>query len=239
MITFEDRDLVDLMEMVLRFTNADLYKSHLSARLQVVLQADNYTGLMSGLDGNDVRLAPTRYRQSLGGVSYIGKPTKVDMRQRHGRKMFSGFAFDVIPRDYTSYMEMKNIRYTGNVASVFSGNTRIGGTESYFFDPSPRPSSGIYYRHLVGPPTAPNWENSRVITNYATEDESVAGPRVSLYSMWKDIRNEHGEPFLMKLIAGEKNVPPRDITGLRYWGLFNAENQAGYFFDDLEQGTIA
>lgn len=239
MFGFDLSSLDSLDEMLTRLSNADFHKSHLSARLQTVIQADNYNGVLSGYDGNDRRLIPTKYRASLGGVVSIGKPKQVNVQKRRGTGFFTAFVRDEIPRDYQSYMYTKNLAFSGNVAKVFGGGSSIGGVMSTFFDPTPRPSDHELYRHLVGPPTAPNWDQSRVITNYQTIDRSVAGSRVEVESFWSDIRNERGESFLPQLFYGGRGAPPRDLTGIRYWGLHNATVQAAYFFDDLEDGTVA
>ena len=239
MFGFDFSMLDSFHEMLDRVSNADFHKHHLSARLQVVLQADNYNGVLSGTDGKGMKLIPTKYRSSLGGVAFIGKPKYAPIQYRRSSNYFLGSVKDEIPRDYQTYMYNKNLMFTGNAAKTFGGGSTIGGVSSTFFRPAPQPSDHDLYRGLVGPPTAPSWDQSRVITNYHTYDISGAGRRVAVESAWSDIRNEKGENFLPQLFYGKNGVPPRDLTGIRYWGLYNASNQAAYFFDDLEDGTIA
>jgi len=227
---------MDLLEASLdRLSRMDQYSMDLSSRFQLVLQEDNRVGILMGLDGASTKLAPTKYRNSGRGDNTVGmKPAKAK-KTASGR---SFFFFSEIPREHHAYAAQVNLS-AQVMPSMYGGAMAVGNYKSNFYDPSPKNSDYDMYRGADGPPTAPFWEQSRVITNYVSYDAGTRGPDVRVMSQWEGISNERNEGFLPELFYGKGRIPPRDLTGLRYWGKYNAELQMAYFFQDLDEGVLA
>ncbi len=234
------QSLDELINIVDCFTRADQYAMSLSARLQLVMLEDNRVGILNGTDGRGNPLTPTKYRYSSSGVSKTGqhgqyRVTKQVNTQKNTFRIF--FNFSEIPRDYQSYAAQTNLT-AQSTTSLYIGANAVGSYRSQFFNPNPVDADFSLYRNFTGPPTAPNWEESRVISNYVSHD-MTAGPSVNVFSQWEDVRNKDGYSFLSDLFHGGGKYPPRDLTGIRPWGLHNAEIQASYFLQDLEEGIFA
>lgn len=241
MITATLTDLDVFAMAVDRLSRMHQYADELSGRLQLVLQEDNRVGVLNGIMGgrSGSMLLPTKYRVS----------TKVDrfgssgMFRKQQVTLASGsphtrIVYSYIPRDYKSHMYAVSLQPTAG--SVLYGSSRLfGSLRSTFFDPQPKDSDPDLYTGLDGPPLAPNWEQSRVISNYKTYDQTVqGGSDVAVVSQWEDITNEKGESFLMDHFTGRGKTPKRDLRGLRLWGYANAEVQTAYFVADLEEGVV-
>jgi|688.fasta_scaffold38864_3 hypothetical protein len=219
-----------------RLARMDQYAMDLSSRLQLVLLEDNRVGVLNGTDGYSSKLAPTKYRYSGSGVNPLGKNGITQRKQAASGRSF--FFFSEIPRDHHSYAAQVNLG-AQTMPMMYGGAMAVGSYKSNFYEPSPKNSDYDLYRGMDGPPTAPNWEQSRVIANYVSHDVGSRGPSVQVSSQWEGVTNERGEAFLTNLFYGQGRIPPRDLTGLRYWGRHNAEVQTGYFLQDLDEGILA
>lgn len=233
--------LDELMAAVDRLSHLDFYSHSLSSRLQLTAIEDNRVGVLNGKDGQSFTLVPTNdnYRISSGGVNIYGPHgmlrTKKVVNQKNVGRIF--FFFSEIPRDHHAYAAQTNL--SGQTMPViYGGATAVGSYRSVFYNPNPVNADKSSYASLTGPPTAPNWEESRVIANYVSYDET-RGPDVMISTQWENIYNDKGEFFLGKLFFGSGGTPARDLTGIRAWGLHNAEIQASYFLQDVEEGVVA
>lgn len=80
--------------------------------------------------------------------------------------------------------------------------------------------SSLEYRRSVGPPLAPRFQFSRVITNLLIGYFEEGQGRASVWGYWDEVVNKKGEKFLhyhfngLKLRNG-RTLPPRDLRGVR------------------------
>lgn len=229
-------DLDQLEASFERLARMDQYIMDLSSRLQLVLLEDNRVGVLNGTDGWSTKLAPTKYRYSGSGVNPLGKNGNRARKTTASGRSF--FFFSEIPRDHHSYAAQVNLG-AQTMPIMYGGAMAVGQYKSNFYDPSSKNSDYDLYRGMDGPPTAPNWEQSRVITNYVSHDVGTSGAMVQVGSQWEGVTNERGEAFLPKLFFGQGRIPARDLTGIRSWGLHNAQVQTGYFLQDLDEGVLA
>lgn len=166
-----------------------------------VLLEDNRRGVMMGVDGEGRRMKPTTYRKSLRQTS-AGEA---------GDEFFNaqGEAF--------SNMEGEKEFYFANM----TGNEGIG------FKPGPSGNmSRKEYRKATGPPLAPRGPASRVISNYTVEPlTSATGNTVGVEGGWDDVVSEKGFEFLPVHFNGGKNIPRRNLVGLRAWGKAQARKE--------------
>lgn len=241
MLTLQpSQSLDEFLKMIDCFVRADQYSQSLSARLQLVLLEDNRVGVLNGIDGKDNTLAPTKYRYSSGGVVKNGphgmlRTKQVTNPQTNTARIF--FNYSEIPRDHESYAAQTNLRVQ-SMPVFYTGYYAVGSYRSQFYNPSNVDADKSVYAQFTGPPTAPRWEESRVIANYQSHDMTL-GPNISVMSEWDSVRNDKGLNFLPELFYGKGRAPARDLTGIRQWGLHNAEVQASYFLQDLEECTLA
>lgn len=244
MIDIQMPDLDAFMLAVGRLSRMHMYADELSGRLQLVLQEDNRVGVLNARTGgmSTAAVIPTKYRVSSGGVDKYGPSGMYRVRrvQSPGSSSRStSISYSMIPRDYKGHAGAVGIH--ANMGTTLYGSARLfGSTQSTFFDPSPRPSDPSSYEHLDGPPLAPNWERSRIISNYKTYDMTSPGTStVEVVSQWEDITNDKGQPFMMEHFTGASNSPRRDMRGLRPWGHANMQAQVLFFVADVEEGVVA
>jgi hypothetical protein len=174
-----------------------------------VLVEDNRRGVMQGIDGDGKRMKPTKYRKSL--------------RQTDDGQ--AGDAFFNAQGEEFSNME-------GEREFFFSNQT--GGPGVGF---KPGPSANLKnreYRKMTGPPLAPRGPASRVISNYTVEPlTSNNGNTVGVEGGWDDVVSDKGFEFLPVHFQGfgsqnpvfassisgpNRNMPRRNLVGLRAWG---------------------
>jgi len=229
-------DLDQLEASLDRLARMDQYMMDLSSRLQLVLLEDNRVGVLNGTDSYSSKMAPTTYRYSGSGVNPLSKNGMLQQKKTASGRSF--FAPSEIPRDHHSYVAQVNLG-AQTMPMMYGGAMAVGSYKSNFYEPSPKNSDYDLYRGLDGPPTAPNWEQSRVIANYVSYDAGSSGSCVSVTSQWEGVTNERGEAFLTNLFYGQGRIPPRNLMGIRYWGQHNAEIQTGYFLQDLDEGILA
>lgn len=239
-VTLPDLDAFALA--VDRLARMHQFSDELSGRLQLVLQEDNRVGILNNRTGGygATTVIPTKYRVSSGGVDKYGPSGMYRKRTTKGPSgtTRTSISYSLIPRDYRSHSHAVSLQ--SNMGGTLYGTTRIfGSMQSTFYDPTPKDSNPDLYEMLDGPPLAPNWEQSRIISNYKTYDMTTSGTsRVETVSQWEDITNEKGESFMMDHFVGRGKAPKRDMRGLRPWGYANAEAQVLYFVADLEEGVV-
>ncbi len=178
------------------------YVGPLIAAWTAVLIEDNRRGVMMGVDGEGRRMKPTKYRTSLRQTS-AGEA---------GDEFFNaqGEAFSNIEGEQEFYF-----------ANLTGQNDVIG------FKPGPSGNmSRKEYRKATGPPLAPRGPASRVISNYTVEPlASATGNTVGVEGGWDDVVSEKGFEFLPVHFNGGKNIPRRNLVGLRAWGKAQARKE--------------
>lgn len=178
------------------------YVGPLIAAWTAVLIEDNRRGVMMGVDGEGRRMKPTTYRKSLRQTA-AGEA---------GDQFFNaqGEAFSNIEGEQEFYF-----------ANLTGQNDVIG------FKSGPSGNmSRKEYRKATGPPLAPRGPASRVISNYTVEPlTSATGNTVGVEGGWDDVVSEKGFEFLPVHFNGGKNIPRRNLVGLRAWGKAQARKE--------------
>lgn len=182
-----------------RLETLNYFASDLVERWADVLAEDNRRGVLMGTDKDDRPVMPTSYRRSFT-QSVRGRAGQVD--------------------------EVK-----GRLVNFNSG---VG--------PGFKPGAGWNlttkeYQEQSGPPLAPFGEASRIISNYLIK-EVQNGVTIGVEGGWDDVVNAKGVEFLPFHFAGTgmhkggayatfakrkgvgrgKNLPRRNMAGLRAWG---------------------
>jgi len=192
-----------------RLSTLDHYAGDLIGRWAAVLIEDNRRGVLAGLDRHDRQVIPTNYRNSFVQAGR-DKPTTVQ--------------------------EVK-----GWLVNV-SGGPGPGFKPGAGWDLTKKE-----YREQSGPPLAPRGMASRIISNYtvAPMHQPGAGGMVGVEGGWDDVLNDRGEEFLQYHFDGTgmhrggayaswtkrrgvgrgKNMPRRDMAGLRKWGKDQAKKE--------------
>jgi hypothetical protein len=80
--------------------------------------------------------------------------------------------------------------------------------------------SSVEYRRSTGPPLAPRYQFSRVITNLLIGYFEEGQGRASVWGYWDEVVNVKGEKFLHYHFNGltlrnGRQLPPRDLRGVR------------------------
>jgi hypothetical protein len=80
--------------------------------------------------------------------------------------------------------------------------------------------TSVEYRRSAGPPLAPRYQFSRVITNLLIGYFEEGKGRASIWGYWDEVVNTKGEKFLHYHFDGLKlrngvTLPPRDLRGVR------------------------
>lgn len=203
-----------VFEMASRLETIEMYVGPLLEAWTKVLIEDNRRGVMMGIDGDGQPMKPTKYRLSLTQTG-AGKA---------GDKFFNfqGQAFENI--------EGPNEFYFANL----SGSDGIG------YKPGPPGNlKTSEYRKMTGPPLAPRGPASRVISNYVVQ--VMAGSNmVGVEGGWNDVVSARGVEFLPFHFAGygsqndlfasslagpNRNLPRRNLVGLRQWGKTQARKE--------------
>ena len=182
-----------------------------------VLIEDNRRGVMQGIDGDGKRMKPTKYRKSLRQTS-AGE---------------SGDMFFNAQGEAFSNVE---------TPQGFSFANLTGQNDSPGFKPGPSANlKNREYRKLTGPPLAPRGPASRVISNYTVEPlTSNNGNTVGVEGGWEDVVSDKGFEFLPVHFQGfgsqnpvfassisgpNRNMPRRNLVGLRAWGKAQARKE--------------
>lgn len=171
-----------------------------------VLIEDNRKGVLAGLDKDDQPVQRTSYRRSFTQASY-DRPT-----------------------------------YVKTVMNPFGGDdwkVNVSGGHEPGYKPGPSHNlTTKQYQAQSGPPLAPRGMASRIISNYTIAPIFASGGHYGVEGGWDDVLNKAGKPFLpahfegtganrggnsvnwhpMKGVGRGKNLPRRNMSGLRNWG---------------------
>lgn len=174
-----------------------------------VLIEDNRRGVMQGIDGNGRRMQPTTYRKSL-------------------RQTSAGEAGDM-------FFNAQGEAFSNVEGAQEFHFANLTGQAGVGFKPGPGGNlTQKEYRKMSGPPLAPRGPASRVISNYTVEPLTQnGGNTVGVEGGWDDVVSEKGVEFLpfhfkgvgsqnpvfASSISGpNRNLPRRNLVGLRAWG---------------------
>jgi hypothetical protein len=97
------------------------------------------------------------------------------------------------------------------------------------------------YKKLDGPPLAPRYDKSRVITNLKVGYQQVDARTWEAVGLWDQVLDQAGQPFLMKHFTGATvpfgkktiKLPVRDLRGVRPWGRQQARRAVRLWIQDL------
>lgn len=186
-----------------------------------VLIEDNRKGVLAGLDKNDQPVRPTSYRTSFTQAGY-DQPT-----------------------------------YVKAVFNPFGGpdwKVNVSGGHMPGFKPGPgHDLTTKQYQAQSGPPLAPRGMASRIISNYTVAPIFASGGQYGVEGGWDDVLSDKGVPFLpihfngtgkhaggqylnwypMKGVGRGKNLPRRNMNGLRNWGRTRARKDLREWINDL------
>lgn len=198
-----------------RLETVENYADDLVARWAAVLVEDNRRGILAGLDKDDRVMFPTSYR--------------------------------------TSYVQAGRTR-AGYVKSAYGYAVNVSGGPGPGFKPGPAANlRSSEYRKMTGPPLAPRGEASRVISNYTVAPVLAASGEIGVQGGWDDVVDRRGRPFLKYHFSGTgmhrggayaswarrrgvgrgKNLPRRNIAGLRDWGRKQARKELREWIAEL------
>lgn len=221
-----------VFEMASRLETIELYVGPLLEAWRDVLIEDNRRGVMMGIDGDGIPLKPTKYRTSITQTSAGGSFDKFFDS--------SGQAFNFNPTTASS-----STFFGANFANLSGGSTGpLGGYK-------PGPSNNLTtkeYKRLTGPPLAPRGPGSRVISNYTVEAMPMGLNVVGVEGGWDDVVSKKGVSFLpfhfqgfgsqndlfASSISGpNRNLPRRNLVGLRLWGKTQARKELNAWVKQL------
>jgi hypothetical protein len=186
-----DANAFEIISRLHRLSNMQLFMPMLKYRLAATAMICNKLGILGGQAGSDnaqPALKPTseKYRKS---DKPKGAPTV-------------NLSFDLSALQSEAQVTQAPPQYGDSV--LFTG------FKNYAFDGSPQDNPRSHYKNMTGPPTAPQYENSRVITNYAVygSDESNG---FSLECGWEAISSEREPNYFEEKLISPENL--RDLRG--------------------------
>lgn len=190
-----------------------------------VLVEDNRRGVLAGLDKNGYRVTPTNYRTSMTQAG-VDRPTYVK----------------VVPNPF----------------GAPDWKTNISGGHADGFKPGAGANlSTRQYKQLSGPPLAPRGMASRIISNYTVAPvQGLNNHEWGVEGGWDDVVDKRGQPFLKYHFSGTgrnvggvylwspvfgpnsrpgrgRNLPQRDMRGLRDWGKKKAREHLNQWIRDI------
>jgi hypothetical protein len=197
-----------------------------------VLVEDNRKGVLAGRDKNDTVVMKTHYRTSFVQAGY-DRPTYV-----------KGVVNPAGDRSW-----LVNIRGNMDSPGYKGGSSHNLKTSEY--------------KKMSGPPLAPRGMASRIISNYVVSPIFETGGRYGVEGGWNDVTGRNGYPFLYAHFNGTglhkggnyatfmqsrqfkklnnsgkgfgrgRNLPRRDMNGLRKWGRDRARRDLKLWIEDL------
>lgn len=165
----------------------------LGQRLERIMHEDNRKGVLEGTNKDG---------QPLKSVTYRPKP--------EGRTAFPGHNGGAQPTKARSggAFGLPSGAFKGPKSATHAGTARNGNLTS------------AQYRRLDGPPLAPRYDKSRVITNYTTVSDAPPGGwdghTLTVVGFWAEVVDVQGRPFLPRAFR------VRDLRGVRPWGMAEA-----------------
>lgn len=181
-----DSQAYEILNMLYRLTNMQLFMPQLKYRLAATAMICNKLGILGGQAGSDNPAGSTEL-----------EPTSKKYRESEDAK---GPPTTDLPYSTASLQAQAQL----NVAEPNYGESELFlGYRGAAFDSSPKDSSRENYKDKTGPPTAPDYENSRVITNYVVYgSEETNG--FTLNCGWEGIVSAQNGNFLDKLFDPSK-----------------------------------
>ena len=183
------------------------------------LVQDNRKGVLAGLDKNDQPVVGTSYRRSFTQAGY-DRPT-----------------------------------YVKFVPNPFGGpdwKTNVSGMPQEGFKPGPSGNlTTRQYKQLSGPPLAPRGMASRIISNYLIRPIQANSGQFGVEGGWANVESRNGTPFLpfhfnsttvsttsaplfgIVGIGRGRNLPRRDMAGLRAWGKKRAREDLRKWIEEV------
>lgn len=179
----------EILNRIYRLMNMQMFMPELKYRLAATAMICNKIGILAGQAG------------SQNGEPILRKTNEKRYRKSEPPK---GAPTVNLSFDLTA---LQNEAMVMQAAPEYGESELFSGYRSAAFDtPVTTPKSA--YKTETGPPTAPHYEHSHVITNYVVYGSEESNG-FSLQCGWEDIRRDKDD-FFEKLIAPEKG---RDLRG--------------------------
>lgn len=206
--------------------NCEKFGSELQYRVSAAAMICNKAGILAGMAGGNGKskngqLEPTNYRQS---------------EQSRGMPTAS------LPVSLTALQSQASI---SKAAPKYGDSELVSVSRSTSYHPQPVRVDYNTYRKEQGPPLAPRYDQSRVITNYGV---SVSGGGIDFQAQcgWDDIYNidKNGQQFefLEELFDGRpgangrKGMPARDLREATVYEFTQFERQINAWLDKISTG---
>jgi hypothetical protein len=189
-----------------------------------VVETDNRTGILAGLDKDGVPMTPVRYRPKPNTGFRVNKPGNVARAGRGASHFTKG-----IVAQYNAEHKRTLARFRLNQRAAmrrgqYSGITGIGPS----LVERNNNLTTKEYRILGGPPLAPRDQFSRVITNFKTTytGPPYGIPNWQVIGAWEEVVSTKGVSFLRYHFEGIGQAK-RDLRGVRPSGMTKATEALG------------
>jgi hypothetical protein len=199
-----DANAFEIINRLHRLSNIQFFMPMLKYRLAATVMICNKLGILGGQAGSEnpspilEKTNEKRYRKS---EDPKGAPTV-------------NLSYDLAALQTEAQVTQAPPQYGDSV--LFTG------FKNYSYDDAPITNSRSYYKNLTGPPTAPRYENSHVITNYVVygSDESNG---FSLECGWEGIRSEKNPDFFEEDLIAPENL--RNLRGATQYDVDQIDRQ--------------
>lgn len=183
------------------------------------LVQDNRKGVLAGTDKDDNPVTATIYRNSFTQAGY-DRPTYVKF----------------VPNPFGGP------DWKTNVSGMPKDGFKPGGSHNL---------TTKQYKQLSGPPLAPRGMASRIISNYLISPIQGVGGQFGVEGSWVDVTSRNGTPFLpfhfnsttvsstsgplfgIVGIGRGRNLPRRNMAGLRAWGKKRAREDLRKWIEEV------
>lgn len=174
---------------------------------------DNRTGVLAGLDKDGNPLADVKYRPIISSAGPLSARGRSDREKQLRHRQKPNRLRDLLFRGAGSHESGENNNLTSSE-----------------------------YRRLDGPPLAPRYQFSRVISNlkvaYAPLNPEPGNTHWEAWGYWDEVVDRDGRPFLHYLFDGTGRMPARDLRGVRPEGLEKARAAASAWFRDYIRAHV-
>lgn len=209
-----DANAFEIINRLHRLSNMQLFMPMLKYRLAATVMICNKLGILGGQAGSD-----------------NGEPVLKETNKKYrNSKEPEGAPTVALSYDLAALQSQAQITQT---PPQYGDSVLFTGFKNYDFDGSPQDKPRSFYKNLTGPPTAPQYENSRVITNYAVygSDESNG---FSLECGWEAITSEREPGFFEEKLIATGNL--RDLRGATQYDLDQLDRQVLAWGNHLATG---
>lgn len=184
--------------------------SALMVRWMLVLAEDNRRGILQGLDGFGVPMAPVTYRPKTSSPIRLDRVKSEKLTQRKTLKGQVAAQQKQAWNQHANAVAARMRKGQGHKAKAGDFQGGINGN-----------LTSSEYRLLGGPPLAPRSQFSRVITNFKTTytDPRQGGKDWAVIGGWDDVISTKGAHFLPYHFVGSGKLPRRDLRGIRPTGM--------------------